>query len=102
MERGFVFLAEGLLVFVGCGSHGRFLSRGGQDQRGSQQARELGAVVGNYTPRDSSALVPSPHSPCPTSLGHGAILHGVTSLELPFLVVKQGPYQNCSLTCAVS
>ena len=59
-------------------------------------------VVGNYTPGDSSALVPSPHSLCPTSLGHGAILHGVTSLELPFLVVKQGPYQNCSLTCAVS
>ena len=57
MERGFVFLAEGLLVFVGCGSHGRFLSRGGQDQRGSQQARELGAVVGNYTPAQERGVV---------------------------------------------
>lgn len=102
MEKGFVFHAEGPLGFVGCGSHRRFLSRGGQDQRGSQQARELGAVVGNYTPGDSSALMPSLHSLCPTSLGHGAILHGVISLEVPFLVVKQGPYQNCSLTCAVS
>lgn len=34
METGFVFLAEGLLVFVGCGSHGRFLSREGRIREG--------------------------------------------------------------------
>ena len=77
MERGFVFHTAGLLVSVGCGSHGRFLSRGESRIRGgSQQACELGAVVGNYTPGDCSALVPLRTHPAPHIL---ATLYGCES-----------------------
>lgn len=73
---------------AGHGCHGKFVSKEGAGSEGllaSSRPASWAAVVGGHTQVGSS-----PHTP----LGHGAVLKRVTSLELPPLFAKQGPFQK--------